>query len=240
MGAGEGRRASDAARLRVVESQRVGIFAVGELARRRIADALRRDGFDVVVNAAALADLLARHATRPADVLVVAIGDSPRFDAEALDAVRACPRDVPVVVVAPSVTRRTMLDALEAGATGLVTHDGLEQRLGATIRAVCVGQVAVPAEAREAIGPPLLTPREKQVLSMVVLGFTNGEIAGRLFVTETTVKSHLSSAYRKLGVRSRQEATAVILDSSNGLGLGILSLSPAPTVSAAKSFEAAR
>src|SRR5512132_3487393 len=99
MSAGEGRRASDAARLRAVESQRVCIFAVGELARRRIADALRRDGFDVVVNAAALADPLARHATRPADVLVVAIADPPGVGGEALDAVRACPRDVPIVVV---------------------------------------------------------------------------------------------------------------------------------------------
>jgi DNA-binding NarL/FixJ family response regulator len=240
MSAGEGRRASDAARLHAVESLRVGIFAVVELTRRRIADALRRDGFDVVVSAASLDELLASHAARPADAVVVAIGDVEGSRPAALDLVQACPRDVSIVVVAPSVGRRTITDALEAGATGLVTHDGLEQCLGATIRAVCVGQVAVPAEAGGAIGPPLLTPREKQVLSMVVLGFTNVEIAGRLFVAETTVKSHLSSAYRKLRVRSRQEATAAILDSSNGLGLGILSLTPAPTASGPKGVEGAR
>jgi hypothetical protein len=62
------------------------------------------------------------------------------------------------------------------------------------------------------------------MLSMVVLGFTNVEIANRLYVAESTVKSHLSSAYRKLGVRSRQEVTALILNSSDSLGLGILSL----------------
>jgi DNA-binding NarL/FixJ family response regulator len=63
---------------------------------------------------------------------------------------------------------------------------------------------------------------------MVVLGFTNLEIANKLHVAETTVKSHLSSAYGKLGVRSRQEATARILDPSQGLGLGIISLAPEP------------
>lgn len=64
---------------------------------------------------------------------------------------------------------------------------------------------------------------------MVVLGFSNGEIASKLFVAETTVKSHLYSAYRKLDVRSRQEAAALILDSSQGLGLGILTISNEPS-----------
>ena len=63
---------------------------------------------------------------------------------------------------------------------------------------------------------------------MVVLGFTNLEIATKLFVAETTVKSHLSSAYRKLGVRSRYQATSMILDGQQGLGLGILSISDNP------------
>jgi DNA-binding NarL/FixJ family response regulator len=96
------------------------------------------------------------------------------------------------------------------------------------VRAVLVGQVAIPAERREALAQPILSPREKQVLSMVVLGFTNREVANKLHVTETTVKSHLSSAYRKLRVRSRHEATALIL-SDKSLGLGILTLSGAPT-----------
>jgi hypothetical protein len=59
---------------------------------------------------------------------------------------------------------------------------------------------------------------------MVVRGFTNAEIARKLFVAESTVKSHLSSAFVKLGVRSRNEATAVILDQSSGLGTGVLAI----------------
>jgi ATP/maltotriose-dependent transcriptional regulator MalT len=82
----------------------------------------------------------------------------------------------------------------------------------------------VPWGHRRVVSYPILSGREKQVLSLVVLGFSNLEIASTLHVTEATVKSHLSSAYRKLGVRSRNQATDLIL-SDQRLGLGILSLS---------------
>jgi len=84
--------------------------------------------------------------------------------------------------------------------------------------------VAVPREAREAVEGPALTRREKEVLGMVVLGFSNADIARTLFLAESTVKSHLSSAFGKLGVRTRSEATAAILDRSRGLGTGILAI----------------
>jgi ATP/maltotriose-dependent transcriptional regulator MalT len=89
---------------------------------------------------------------------------------------------------------------------------------------VRAGQVVFPATAVER-ARPALTVREKQVLGMVVLGFSNAEIAQKLFVAETTVKSHLSSAFAKLGVRSRRAAADAILDPVNGLGTGILAIS---------------
>ena len=131
----------------------------------------------------------------------------------------------PVIVVAASPTRRTVQGALSAGARGLISADDAEERLAPAVRAVCAGLVALPSELRGPITRPLISSRERQVLSMVVLGFANREIANKLYLAETTVKSHLSSAYRKLGVRSRQEATALVLDPNDGFGVGILGLS---------------
>jgi DNA-binding NarL/FixJ family response regulator len=133
-------------------------------------------------------------------------------------------RELPMVVVSRYDGRGAILEALAAGANGFVPEDEVEQRLGPTVRAVRAGQLAIPAEYRVAAAPPILSPRERQVMAMVVLGFSNVEVANKLHVTETTVKSHLSSAYRKLGVRSRHEATSLILANKH-LGLGILSLS---------------
>ena len=75
---------------------------------------------------------------------------------------------------------------------------------------------------------PALSAREKQVLALVVMGYMNCEIAERLFLAQSTVKSHLGSAYAKLGVRSRHEAAELILDPVGGLSTGILALGAEP------------
>jgi DNA-binding NarL/FixJ family response regulator len=59
-----------------------------------------------------------------------------------------------------------------------------------------------------------------------MMGLTNQEIGAQMFLAESTIKSHLSSAYNKLGVRSRSEAVAVILDSSRSPGTAILAVAP--------------
>jgi DNA-binding NarL/FixJ family response regulator len=114
---------------------------------------------------------------------------------------------------------------LEAGASGVVLADELDAALGPCVEAALAGQVCLPRDHAPQVEPPALSAREKQVLGLVVMGHTNGEIASRLFLAESTVKSHLSSAFGKLGVRSRNEAVELILDSERGPGLGILGLS---------------
>ena len=65
------------------------------------------------------------------------------------------------------------------------------------------------------------------------MGYSNSQIADQLFLAESTVKSHLSSAFGKLGVRSRNEAVHLILDPERGLGMGILALGGEPIADSA-------
>jgi DNA-binding CsgD family transcriptional regulator len=89
-----------------------------------------------------------------------------------------------------------------------------------------VRQCVVPSAIRQIVDRPPLSPRERQILAMVVLDFSNAEIARKLFVSESNVKNHLSSAFQKLGVKSRSAAAELILDRESGLGPGILRISP--------------
>ena len=113
--------------------------------------------------------------------------------------------------------------AIQAGAHGVVTFATLERALIPSIEAVIAGQIAIPYQFGARAAPRLLTVREKQILGLVVMGMTNAAIASQLFLAESTVKSHLSSAFSKLGVSSRSEATTVILDPRSA-GLGILTI----------------
>jgi len=132
--------------------------------------------------------------------------------------------ELPIVVVCDSTDRRSARRVVDAGVDGLVFADELGRALLPTVAAVLAGQTAIPRVLRAGLRGPSLSNREKQVLGMVVMGFTNCEIASRLFVAESTVKSHLSAAFRKLGVRSRNEAASLILDPQGSLGPGILAI----------------
>jgi len=134
----------------------------------------------------------------------------------------------PVVIVCTDIQRWEVRAALAAGAAGVVTEQNLRRRLPACLRAVLAGQTCVPREHWRQIEPPVLSTREKQILGLVVMGYMNSQIAQRLFLAESTVKSHLSSAFGKLGVRSRNEAVDLILNPDRGLGMGILTLGGEP------------
>lgn len=114
--------------------------------------------------------------------------------------------------------------ALRQGVAGFLARGDLRRALVPTVLAVAAGQSAVPLARAQDVPTPNLTMREKQVLGLVVMGLGNAEIARRLYVAESTVKSHLSAAFSKLGVRSRNHAVALILDPQSGLGAGILTI----------------
>jgi DNA-binding NarL/FixJ family response regulator len=133
-----------------------------------------------------------------------------------------------ITIVCPTIDRRGVRTALTAGAAGIVLLETLTSALCPSLQSVQAGQISVPYQHRSQVEPPVLSTREKQILGLVVMGYMNGQIAEQLFLAESTVKSHLSSAFGKLGVRSRNEATTLILDPERGLGTGILALTGPP------------
>ena len=103
------------------------------------------------------------------------------------------------------------LDAgFAAGAHGIVSKTVHPVSLGTLLREISNGTVALRHQA-QAVSPAAhdcpLTDREMEILRLVAEGHTNGRIARELWVTEQTVKFHLSNTYRKLGVANRTEAS---------------------------------
>ncbi len=113
-------------------------------------------------------------------------------------------------------------NALEAGAIGYLLKDVSADELARAIRAARSGRATLSPEAAQALvetanQPPApgldLTEREREVLGLMMEGLNNTQIAGRLTVSPSTIKSHVSSILAKLGVASRTEAVAVALRS---------------------------
>jgi DNA-binding NarL/FixJ family response regulator len=191
----------------------------GEL-KERIATILVEAGLGVEAAERPRLDALDEGVSGP----VVGAGSTGTRSA-AIRTLRRRNRDVPLVVVVPSDgSRQGCRSAISAGADGAVLEKDIEAALPAAVEAAEGGQVVFPRSVLRAATAPPFSRREKQVLGMMVLGSTNHEIATQLGLAESTIKSHLSSAFEKLGVSSRSEAAALILDTASGLGLEVLAI----------------
>jgi len=158
-------------------------------------------------------DLLAEH--KPDVVLVDDMYD-PRSDGHNPD--HALTRLREIVEHAPDAQRLLLTlrmdenwigDAFEAGANAVLSKSMHPVSLGTMLREVVRGNVVHRFEPKPVvtiIDCPLTT-REREILGLAAEGHTNGQIARSLWVTEQTVKFHLSNTYRKLGVANRTEAS---------------------------------
>jgi two-component system response regulator DesR len=144
-----------------------------------------------------------------ADVAVLDIEMPGRSGLDAAAELRAALPGCRVLIVTtfgrPGYLRR----AMEAGATGFLIKDGPVEELAAAIRRVTAGETVVdPALAAAALrtGPNPLSARERDVLAAGADGATIADIAGRLHLSESTVRNYLSAAIGKTGTRNRIEA----------------------------------
>jgi DNA-binding NarL/FixJ family response regulator len=178
-----------------------------------------------VVGSAADGDEAVRQVVeQDADVVLMDLR-MPRCDGVTATArVRAEHPRTQVVVLTTYAEDADILSALTAGALGYLTKDAGRVQIAAAVRAAAAGQSVLDAHVRErllaaATGAQLSTPdtvggglpdgltaREAEVLGLIAAGLSNREIAGRLFVSEATVKSHINRLFAKAGVRDRAQA----------------------------------
>jgi DNA-binding NarL/FixJ family response regulator len=127
----------------------------------------------------------------------------------------------PVLVFGVSAELPLARAALRAGARGFIHAQMPPEQVVRALEVASKGETVVPrelikalVEAEAPVDPGVLTPRQREVLELVAEGLSNAQIAQRLFLTEFTVKHHLSKAYKLLGVRNRNQATSVLLRKS--------------------------
>jgi DNA-binding NarL/FixJ family response regulator len=173
-------------------------------------------------------------ATRSRPDVVLTEVRLPGLDgAELTRRIRATPSSSPRVIILTTLDLdQHVFACLRAGASGFLLKDTRPAELLSAIRVVAIGQqVFAPTVTRRLVDCLLgtlpdtdpasstvldtLTPREQEVLELVAQGLSNADIAGRLYMSIGTVKSHVSRILTKLGLRDRVQA--VILAYQTGL-----------------------
>lgn len=185
------------------------------------------DGIELLATASDGEEAVALAAEHDPDVVLMDLR-MPRMDGiEATSRLRKSHPDVRVIALTTYADDESVLGALRAGARGYLTKDASSQDIRAAILTVAAGDAALdPAvqshvvaalagDGARAVGPDTsttpelpddLTPREAEVLSLIAEGLTNAEIAERLVVSPTTIKSHINHLFAKAGLRDRTQA----------------------------------
>ncbi|HEX5852146.1 MAG TPA: response regulator transcription factor [Solirubrobacteraceae bacterium] len=207
-------------------SERIVLIA-GHGPREKLAEILRLEDSRLLVFDD-VRSLLARSSESSPAMIVLWLDDTASGLTGCVEPLTRAYAETPILLACTAIERWSVRAALTAGVAGVVLSKDLSSALGPCMQAVRAGQTCVPRAHWRQLEPPALSSREKQILGLVVMGYMNGQIAQQLFLAESTIKSHLSSAFRKLGVRSRNEAVNLILDPERGLGMGILALGGEP------------
>jgi len=217
-GAGERSPRGSAVRVLLADDQRLVRESLGTLLGLL-------EGIELVASAANGQEALALAERHRPEVVLMDLR-MPHLDGiAATRALRERLPEVKVIALTTYADDESVLGALRAGARGYLTKDAGAQDIRAAILAVAAGEAALdPAvqhhvvaalaggeagSGREAAAralPDELTPREAEVLALIAEGLTNAEIAERLFVSPTTVKSHINHLFAKAGLRDRAQA----------------------------------
>jgi DNA-binding NarL/FixJ family response regulator len=169
--------------------------------------------FEVIGEAGNGAEALTEAARLRPDVVLMDL-EMPILDGiEAIRRLRVADPSVQVVVLTAFDTDERIVGAIQAGAQGYLLKGAPRAEIFAAIRTVSSGGALIPpviaSKLLRQVREDALTAREKEVLELVAAGLANGEIAGRLFISERTVKFHVSAILSKLGAKNRTQAVRV-------------------------------
>jgi DNA-binding NarL/FixJ family response regulator len=180
------------------------------------------DGIELVGTASDGEEALAMVSSLRPEVVLMDLR-MPRLDGiEATRRLREEQPDVRVIALTTFADDESVIGALRAGARGYLTKDAGAEDIRAAVLAVAAGEAALdptvqhhvvaalaaeePANGSSSDLPDGLTPREAEILGLIAEGLTNAEIAERLVVSPTTVKSHINHLFAKAGLRDRVQA----------------------------------
>jgi len=147
------------------------------------------------------------------DVIVVDDMQEPDDAIARLTELKALVPDAKRLLLTVQMEGVWLEQAFDAGADAAISKTVHPVSLGTLLREISRGTVVHRMRKRPAASPMQdcpLTTRELEILKLVAQGYTNGRIARELWVTEQTVKFHLSNTYRKLGVNNRTEASRYV------------------------------
>jgi DNA-binding NarL/FixJ family response regulator len=198
--------------------KRLVVVAEDSLIVEAIAIALRRSGeFNLVAHLDGRSASAEQILDASPEVVLIDETDPSERSLALIREIKALGEEMPVIVLTLSPEAARLDEMFEAGASAAVSKATNPGALATLIRETLEGRVlhlsTAPGQAPGAPAKPAaledsgLSGRELEVLRLVAAGSTNGEIARKLWVTEQTVKFHLSNIYRKLEVGNRTEAS---------------------------------
>jgi len=135
---------------------------------------------------------------------------TPRLSGiEAAVAIRAEYPDARLILLTSYESEENIRRAFNSGVVGFLTKDILDGELIKAIRAVNAGHMYVPPTPAAQLERPHLSPRELEVLNLIVRGLSNKQIAYDLKISEETAKNHVKHIFEKLDVRNRTQAATI-------------------------------
>jgi DNA-binding NarL/FixJ family response regulator len=186
-----------------------------ELIRQGLARAFERDDeMTVIGQAGSVAEGVAAHEALSPDVIVTDLELPDGHGLDVVRSVRATSDAVGLVVLTMHAGDDQIFAAMEAGASAFVGKDSKASDVVSAARHaavaprtfLCAGLSAAMMRRATTPAPPRLSGREEEVLSLLADGMGTGEIAGALYMSESTAKTHITHIYQKLGAANRAQA----------------------------------